>query len=72
MKWNMQKENPWCKNALKLLNEISPGALEPSQSESTAAEYLKLCNPLLPSFFQIRFLKILYSPPSETYCQKYS
>ena len=27
MKWNMQKENPWCKNALKLLNEISPGAL---------------------------------------------
>ena len=57
MKWNMQKENPWCKNALKLLNEISPGALEPSQSESTAAEYLKLCNPLLPSFFQIRFFK---------------
>ena len=57
MKWNMQKENPGCKNALKLLNEISPGALEPSQSESTAAEYLKLCNPLLPSFFQIRFFK---------------
>ena len=27
MKWNMQKENPGCKNALKLLNEISPGAL---------------------------------------------
>ena len=55
MKWNMQKENPGCKNALKLLNEISPGALEPSQSESTAAEYLKMCNPpLLLSFFHLQ------------------
>ena len=54
MKWNMQKENPGCKNALKLLNEISPGALKPSQSESTAAEYLKLCNSLLLSFFHLQ------------------